>query len=826
MKRAPALPMVSPLDSTLSAARRRLCPLVGRGLALLGCICVVAASLIAQRGPRQSEDGKKPGPKIEWNDKFRQLEEILPTPNAYRTASGAPGHKYWQQQVDYSIDVELDDDKQALRGREIISYTNHSPDTLRYLWLQLDGNIFHPQSDNNLTKTAPSFDERFTYGSLERLLAAEVFDGSFKIDEVSGPDGQAWKHTIVKTMMRVDLPKPLRSGESTQFKIVWHYAINPSRVVGGRTGAEFFDRDGNWVYCMAQWFPRLCAYTDVNGWQHKQFLGRGEFTLEFGDYVVRITAPDDHVVTATGVLQNPDEVLTETWKQRLEQAKTSKRPVFVVTPDEAKANEKSKPKGRKTWIYVAENVRDFAWASSRKFIWDAMGNDCGGKNVMCMSLYPLEAEPLWSKYSTHAVAHTIDVYSKFTFDYPYPVAISVNGVVRGGMEYPMICFNGPRPEKDGTYTKRAKYGLISVVIHEVGHNWFPMIVNSDERQWTWMDEGLNTFVQYLAEQEWERKYPSRSGEPRNITAYMASTNQVPIMTNSESILQFGPNAYAKPATALNVLRETVLGRELFDFAFKEYSTRWMFKRPQPADLFRTLEDASGIDLDWFWRGWFYSTDHTDLAITGLRAYKLDDANPATAEASAKKERAALPTTQGQLRNKSLPVRVDSFPELADFYNKYDELDATPADHRRYRALLAKLTSAQRKLLSAKQWFYVVDLENRGGLVMPVILRLWHDDGSQREIRIPAEIWRRNPKEVSKLIISEKRVTRILLDPRHETADVDTHDNHWPPKPRVSRFKLFERRQRANPMREAKRESQRGASGGAPGSRNSGGRNDR
>ena len=458
-------------------------------------------------------------------DKFRQLEELLPTPNDYRTASGAPGHRYWQQKVDYEIDVELDDATQRIRGREVITYTNNSPDTLTYLWLQLDANMKQPQSGRSLAAPAPSLSAGLSYNSLDSLLTGTQFDGSVKVKEVLDvASGVPLPHVVVKTSLRVDLPRGLKTGEQFRFAVAWEYAINNSKVSPGRTGYEYFEEDKNYLYEMAQWFPRLCAYSDAVGWQHKEYLGSGEFALEFGDYVVRITVPDDHIVASTGVLQNPEAVLTETQRQRLEQARAANAPQFIVTPQEALENQASGTTGSRTWEFKAQNVRDFAFASSRKFIWDAVGHDVGGQRVMCMSFYPNEGEPLWSRYSTRAIVHTLNVYSKYTFDYPYPTAISVNGPV-GGMEYPMICFNGPRPEKDGTYSARTKYGLITVIIHEVGHNYFPMIVNNDERQWMWMDEGLNTFLQYLAEVEWEETYPARRGEPQDIADYMKSTDQ-------------------------------------------------------------------------------------------------------------------------------------------------------------------------------------------------------------------------------------------------------------------------------------------------------------
>jgi len=472
--------------------------------------------------------------------------------------------------------------------------------------------------------------------------------------------------------------------------------------------------------------------------------------------------------------------------------------MFIITPDEAVENQSDKASGTKTWVFRAQNVRDFAWASSRKFIWDAMGVEVGDNHPLAMSYYPIEGEPLWSRYSTHAVAHTLDVYSKFTFDYPYPVAISVNGPV-GGMEYPMICFNGPRPEEDGTYSARTKYGLISVVIHEVGHNYFPMIVNSDERQWTWMDEGLNTFCQYLAEQEWEDDYPSRRGEPQKITGYMTSAEQMPIMTNSESILQFGNNAYAKPATALNILRETVMGRELFDTAFKTYARRWMFKHPMPGDFFRSLEDASAVDLDWFWRGWFFSTGHVDLGVKGLTYLTLETGDPEIDKARERAERDDQPQTLSHMRNKDLPKRSDRFPDLLDFYNEYDELDVAPQDVEKFEDLIADLEPWERDLLDTDLHFAVVDLENVGGLVMPVIMELRFEDGTSEEMRIPAEIWRQNKGKISKLLITEKKIAEIVLDPHLETADADLSNNFFPPRPGESRFKLFKRERNKNPM---------------------------
>jgi len=739
------------------------------------------------------------------SDRFGQLGTLLPTPNEYRTASGAPGHRYWQQKVDYAISVELDDEKQRITGSERITYKNNSPDTLTYLWLQLDQNIWTKDSLTAASQTTADL-TNLPFDSLQRMKFLPTFEGGYRIKAVKNSGGDSLRYVIQNTMMRVDLPRELPPGASVDFSIDWDYNINPSKKIGGRTGAEFFSKDGNWIYAIAQWFPRLAAYYDAVGWQHKQYLGAGEFTLEFGDYKVRITAPDDHVIGSTGVLQNPREVLSATQIARLKEAETARTPVMIVIPAEAKLAESSKPKGKKTWIFHADNVRDFAFASSRKFIWDAQGHLVDGRRVMAMSYYPKEANPLWEKYSTPAIIHTLNVYGKYSFAYPYPTAISVNGVVGGGMEYPMICFNGPRPLDDGTYSSRTKYSLISVIIHEVGHNFFPMIVNSDERQWTWMDEGMNTFLQYLSEQEWENKYPSRDAEPKDIVAYMSGPSHDAIMTNSDSVQNLFANAYQKAATGLNIMRETIMGREQFDFAFREFSRRWKFKRPTPADFFRTMEDASGVDLDWFWRGWFFSTDRTDISLENLRMFRLGTKNPETEKPVARQKRDAEPVTLSQQRNRELPKLLDAKPELKDFYNAYDEFAVTDKDRDEYKKFLAGLEPDERKLLEGGDNFYLLDLKNLGGLVMPVILQVDYTDGSKDELRLPAEIWRRNNTAVSKLIVTPKEIKQITLDPHLETADTDLMNNYFPRRPIKRQFELFKDKKPTNPMQETKPKS--------------------
>ncbi|WP_332876152.1 M1 family metallopeptidase [Massilia sp. S19_KUP03_FR1] len=741
-----------------------------------------------------------------FDDKFRQLEEMLPTPTTIRTASGAPGAAYWQQRADYSIRATLDESRRTLSGSETITYHNNSPDALSYLWVQLDQNIYKPNSDTRLTATVPSreawanakdADAGLKFDGLRSTLEGQAFEGGFNIGAVKDGSGRPLRYVINRTMMRIDLPQPLKAGARVAFSIEWNYKINEQKVLGGRAGYEQFD-DKNDLFEIAQWFPRMAAYYDTYGWQHKQFLGSGEFTLEFGDYDVQITVPADHIVASTGDLLNPDAVLSATQRERLRQAKTAKAPVIIVTQAEAEAAEKVRSTALKTWHFRAKNVRDFAFASSRKFIWDAQGYKKDSTDVMAMSFYPKEGNPLWEKYSTQAIIHTIDQYNKYSFDYPYPTAISVNGPV-GGMEYPMISFNGPRPVKDKktgaiTYSKQSKYGLISVVIHEVGHNYFPMIVNSDERQWSWMDEGLNSFVQYLAEQAWEEHYPQSRGEPRSITGYMRSRNQVPIMTNSESVLQFGSNAYAKPTAALIVLRETVLGRELFDFAFREYAQRWKFKRPTPADFFRTMEDASGTDLDWFWRGWFYTIDNVDVSIDGITEMNLSSKNPEVEQAWKKAQRDAQPISITDQRNKgTLPRRLDAHPELKDFYNEHDEFTVTNKDRNKYNESISELEDWQKALLAQGKHLYLVDLSNVGGLVTPLVLEITLASGKKTIERIPAEVWRYSSKKITKLIVTDEPMTGLTQDPYWETADTDTSNNSWPRKVTPSRVELFKGR---------------------------------
>ena len=729
------------------------------------------------------------------NNKFKQLKEELATPNVYRTAAGAPGPNYYQQQADYVMQITLDDAKQTITGKETITYTNNSPDKLEYLWIQLDQNIRKPGSAGQLTRTSDIESLSSPY-ALQRMFNAENFEGGFNLTKVTDASGNPVKYMVVGTMMRVNLEKPLMQGDKYTFKIDWWYNINDRMKIGGRSGFEYFKDEDNYLYTIAQFFPRMCVYNDVEGWQNKQFLGNGEFTLPFGDYEVDITVPEDHIVAATGELTNASKILTSEQRARWDKAKASDEPVFIVTPEEAEKAEKEKKTGTKTWHFEAENVRDFAFASSRKFIWDAQRVVQETKTVMAMSYYPKEGNPLWEKYSTRVVAQTLKTYSKHTFDYPYPTAISVHANYIG-MEYPMICFNGGRPNADGTYSERTKYGMHSVIIHEVGHNYFPMIINSDERQWTWMDEGLNTFLQYLTEQEWQRDYPSRRGPANLIVDYMKGdkANISPIMTNSESLMQFGNNAYGKPATALNILRETIIGRENFDYAFKMYAMRWKFKHPTPADFFRTMEDASGVDLDWFWRGWFFTNDHCDIALESVKWFQIDTHNPDKEKAFEKDIDEKGEDNISIIRNKVQIKKTtnEEFPILDDKYNTADPYAVSDKDREDYEDFIAGISDEEKALLDNGFNFYQLDFKNKGGLVMPLIIRFNFTDNTDKVIRIPAEIWKRNDQEVSKVFYFKKEVASVDLDPFLETADTEVEDNHWPRKSIPSKFDIFEQK---------------------------------
>ncbi|HTD93518.1 MAG TPA: M1 family metallopeptidase [Chitinophagaceae bacterium] len=764
-------------------------------LILFGCMPALYAQNI------QNNPGSNHG------NKFEQLGSIMPTPNEYRTASGAPGPKYWQQRCDYDIKCDLDEKALRLNGSETLTYFNNSPNTLTYLWLQLDENQqssvnnANYQNSNNLpAQTSPNV--------LDRMTEAQSDNGNgVKILKITDATGKPLKYTINKTMMRLELPAELKAGQRFIFKIDWNYKITDRLTRGGRGGYEFFPEDGNYLFTMTQWYPRLCVYSDFQGWQNHQFTGRGEFALTFGNFKVQMTVPADHVVGSTGECLNYAANMSPAQQARWQKAQTSKEPVEIVTLAEAKTAEKEKSTKTKTWIYKADNVRDFAWTSSRKFVWDAMPVTIEGKKIMCMSFYGKEAYNLYRKFSTKAVAHTIRTYSKFTIPYPYPVAQSVEA--SNGMEYPMICFNYGRTEKDGTYGEAVKYGMLGVVIHEVGHNFFPMIINSDERQWSWMDEGLNSFVEYLTEELWDPKFPVRGKGPAwAIVDYMKLPKDQlePIMSNSENIVGFGPNAYTKPATGLNILRETIMGRELFDYAFKEYAKRWAFKHPEPADFFRTLEDASGEDLDWFWRGWFYGTDACDISLDSVKFSKPDlAATPPEMKERVIKRSLDKPMTSAfddvsKIRNredKNITFATDADTSLHDFYWRYSR-GLEPYDSTQYEIRIPaggpEALDAATKAKYENSNLYELTFSNKGGLVMPIIIEWTYKDGTKEIDRIPAQVWRLNETKVVKTFVKTKEVASIKLDPNRETADINPSNNSWNTVPEPSRFTIFKQRQ--------------------------------
>ena len=765
-------------------------------------------------------------PNSNHGNDFEQLGTVLPSPNEYRTASGAPGPKYWQQRCDYDIKCDLDEQKLRLSGTERITYFNNSPDALNYLWLQLDENEHSSKNNANYQRggTLKDISSDRVIDSIQRLTAPNDF--GVNIEKITDALGKPLTYTINKTMMRVELPAILKPGQKFIFSISWNYHISDRNREEGRGGYEYFPEDGNYVFTMSQWYPRLCVYSDFQGWQNHQFTGHAEFALTFGNFNVQMTVPADHIIGATGECQNYQQVLSPEKFARWQKAQTVKEPIEINTLAEAKAAEKNRSTQKKTWIFKADNVRDFAWGSSRKFIWDAMPAYIEGKKVMCMSYYGKEAYALYRKFSTKVVAHTIKTYSHFTIPYPYPVAQSVEAA--NGMEYPMICFNYGRTEKDGTYSEATKYGMLGVVIHEVGHNFFPMIVNSDERQWGWMDEGINTFVQYLTEELFDNKFPSKRGPAYLITDYMKLPKDQlePIMTNAENIVRLGSNAYAKPATGLNILRETIMGRESFDYAFKEYARRWAFKHPTPADFFRTMNDASGENLDWFWRGWFYGTEPVDISLDTVKWLKADLQNPPTIIDSfqhAKIEKPMLPAYDdiSRVRNredKNITFLTDADTSLHDFYWKYDRninpYDTTTFEKHELKYDKPLDDSTKQKL--AQKNFYELVISNRGGMPMPVIIEWTYKDGTKEVERIPAQIWSLNEKKISKVFIKDKEVASIKLDPFRETADINESNNTWPTIPEQSRLQVFKEKQKQqritsndnNPMQKAEEKNKK------------------
>lgn len=730
-------------------------------------------------------------------NKFRQMYDEFATPNMFRTGSGAPGPAYYQQQADYKMDLTLDDVNARLDGVETITYHNNSPDQLKFLWVQLDQNMRAKDSKSPLIEPSRTNDFQSTARFMNTYVK-EPFDGGFNIESVTDSNGKPLAYMINQTMMRIELPTPMNKGDKYAFQIKWWYNINNHVEDGGRSGYEYFPESDNRIYVMAQFYPRMAVYNDVEGWQNSQFWGRDEFALPFGNFEVNITVPADHILDGTGRLMNRDKVYSKEMLKRYKEAqKTYDKPVMIVTQEEAEKAALSKSTATKTWKLYAENVRDFGWATSRMLIQDMMAVKIGNKDVMAVSMYPPAANPLWENWSTYTVASTLKTYSRMTFDYPYHKAISVNAPM--GMEYPMICYNFGRPRPDGTIPDRTKYGMMGVIIHEVGHNFFPMIVNSDERQWTWMDEGLNTFLEYIASLEFGRNYPEalsegddefpvRSGPAKNIIPYMSSSQDfiAPIMSKGLNTYQFGNNAYSKPATGLNILRETIMGHELFDYAFKEYANRWKFKHPTPEDFFRTMEDASAMDLDWFWRGWFYSTDWTDIGVKEVKTLYVVDAP---------KDVIAERAVRYGMKPEDFPPVVYLADENSEQFDKaMQDKSALENAPTLKEYLMDNFTEEERAKVKVPKYIYQITFEKPGGLVMPIIAEYTYDDGTKERIQYPAEIWRFNDREVRKTIASDKRIVSIEVDPDEETADIDTSNNSWPKKVAQSKFDQFQNKE--------------------------------
>ncbi len=684
----------------------------------------------------------------DWEGKFEQLGPVLPTPNEYRTASGMPGQNYWQQKADYKIQVTLDDVNQEISGQAGITYTNNSPHQLPYLWLQLDQNLRNEIADSRTTRTGKMAKHLSPLDfQLIRKLDTEV-DG-YKIEWVRSGSGAPLDYVINKTMMRVDLPKPLQPGQSVVVWVGWNYKINNRLIGSGRSGYEYFPEDDNYLYTIAQFYPRMAVYSDYQGWQNKQFLGESEFSTNFGDFQVDITVPEDMIVAATGTLVNTAEVLTKSQLDRLEKSKsTYDKPVLIVTAAEAKRNEPSRSGKVKRWHFDANNVRDFAFVASRKFVWDAMAVDVGEKDILAMSLYTKESNQLWKNNATKVSAHTLKFLSNYLFEYPYPVAISVN-TASLGMEYPMINFSYGRPVENEKVSDRDLNAMTSVIIHEVAHNYFPLIVNSDERALYWMDEGIISYLQYLIEQDWTWGYPSRRGPSAKVIPYMDGTygDFRPIMSDPEQHISNYGNSYLRPATAFNILRNLVMGPELFDKALKTYANTWKFKHPTYADFFRIMEDASAVDLDWFWRAWFYSTDHVDVSIKSIKCFKLSDKDPI-----------GISMDLNEINDSPYPVNYKS-PYYAEFRDRLDD--------EAYKSIMASVN------------FYEVTFENIGGLVSPLVLEWKYADMTTEKEIIPAEVWRLNENQATKIFVKEKKVIGLELDPDQMTGDISTKNNIFP-----------------------------------------------
>jgi hypothetical protein len=650
---------------------------------------VVLLSLVLLAGCRTTYDPwfRRPEPRASKTI-FSPLD--LPAPNAQREGSGAPGPGYWQQQVDYSIDATVEPETRLVSGKGRVTYHNNSPDALDYLWLHLEQNSF--RDDGLASAVSPRGPDGKRRGGSD----------GYTISAVKGVDGAELKFTPMDLVARLDLPAPLPPGGTFSWDMEWSFKI-PDGVYR-RFGLEKVEQGK--IVEVAQWFPCVAVYDDVYGWNTLPYIGSGEFYTNFGDYDVRISVPREDLVVATGVLQNPTEVWTAEQQARWEKAKSSTETVMIRSADEVgKAETRPAGDGPLTWHFKASKVRTFAFAASDAFILDAASLDGTPDSTLCVSAYPKEATPNWT-HSTQMLRTAMGGFNERWSKFPWPVMTNVNGPERG-MEYPQIIFCGSRRDE------RSLYG---VTAHELGHNWFPMVVNTDERRHGWMDEGFNTFIDYYSAWDWfsepDQDAINRrgSGNPSSGGTLMRSTQVLPIDTPPDRLTGGlnGALSYGKTAQGLVLLRESILGPERFDAAFRTYIRRWSFKSPQPSDFFRSMDDAAGMDLAWFWREWFQETDVLDQAIGSV------------------------------------------VQPLAAWHKDTGEWTWTPGK---------------------------VVVENRGDMVMPLVFRVTFEGGEQRTVTLPVDIWN-NTNRWTEPIPASAKITSVVIDPETAFPDMDRTNNTW------------------------------------------------
>jgi len=682
--------------ATLTAAH----PLCRGAIATVRSVCAALALAAPALAPAPVRA------QVEDTSRFRPL--TLPTPNQYRSAGGQPGPAYWQNRASYAIEATLDTARNEIRGTARILYENHSPDALDFLWLQVEQNLFAPGSINALTSPPP-----LIFGEISFAMANTGFQGGLTIDRILVA-GREVPHYLWDTMLRLDLPSPLRTGESVTIDVAWHFTVPVN-------GAGRMGRDGP-LYEIGQWYPRLAVYDDVHGWNTMPYIGAGEFYLEYGDYDVRLTVPAGFVVACTGTLENPDVVLTATQRERLARARSGGAPVAVIAAGEAGDAARTRPTtaGALTWHFRADDVRDVAWATAPNLRWDAVA----WNGILIQALYRSSAT-LWAAEAIRMAEHAIRFFSEQWAPYPYPQATTVEGPI-SGMEYPMITFVPADTSRGSLYW---------VLMHEFGHEWYPMLVGSDERRHPWMDEGFNTFVDLYPFADYFRGTRTQDSLATSLlTGYALNATpgqEQPVSSHPSEVRSLFYTAYQKPALMMKLLREEVLGPEAFDRAFREYTRRWSFRHPQPADFFRTMENLSGRNLDWFWRGWIYTTARLDQAVDSVLAAAPA---PGRTDAPARGRPEATPAGAPSLR------RADGSQPVGG----------------QVRIVLA----------------------NRREMVMPAELKLYFDDGSSETRRLPVEIWLVGSRHALTVDTGPRRLVALELDPRHVYPDVDQRNNRW------------------------------------------------